>query len=780
MMINKRMRITKHNNKGSTFAIVLVLLTFVAVLSVLVMSASLTNLKMKLVNKNADKTFYTSEDAVAEVYVALGKVSMDCFSSAYTEELSMVQKNIYDASTNTYVYNAAKNIECNEKFRVVFAKKILSTFNTSGQFNTNGTDRYQDNLLGIYNGNSQDVGNFVTLMNSFIEDSESNRLKIESVGDVHIEKNTSSIHSELNNFVLKFTDCVVGYIDQNSYYSYITYNGQIAMPDRLIDFVTSESKGLTEFTEYSLIGNRGILQQSGKGLINGNAYAGASYGLTTGPSTSLTVRNGTFVTSGNIMLKDQSTLNARSMNLWCKNLLVQGNDSAMKIDNYSNTYVSDDLQVDGNNSTVNVSGNYYGYGYEGENYSGNHENSSAIILNGKNSNLDFSKITTLVVSGKAYIDYTQKMAESGYMATSLCANGTGTFPYMTADSISMIGTQELYLVPVNLMNHAVSNPVVGDTSDISVSINNTTFFGYPFLNGTTPYTTRTVDGKTYYYLNFTNTKTVQNYLKALYDDDFYNKTIAGITGDDKVTCDRSREYVKSVVTVNISELESCIQMNPTAQIHTNGALLAVMDPDHMEEYSAVFADNEYGYKDLKAALSTRFTLLRKVLLESYEEDTDGYIEDDIFTNIIDKTKLNTLTNSNAYKNVINDCLLYGIRNEGKPLIISDDPSDIVNASKGNPFVGINKGVIVATGDVLVKKNFNGCIISNGKITIDGNVTVSSSITGISIESLIASDDNYATIFKSCSAEGTGSVLGDSLLGSLTYKDLVTFSDWSKN
>lgn len=60
------------------------------------------------------------------------------------------------------------------------------------------------------------------------------------------------------------------------------------------------------------------------------------------------------------------------------------------------------------------------------------------------------------------------------------------------------------------------------------------------------------------------------------------------------------------------------------------------------------------------------------------------------------------------------------------------------------FRDVDGGVIVASGDVVIKKNFTGTIIAGGTITIEGDVTV----TGLSdTTDIIKTDQKYAEIFK---------------------------------
>lgn len=105
-------------------------------------------------------------------------------------------------------------------------------------------------------------------------------------------------------------------------------------------------------------------------------------------------------------------------------------------------YVYDDLEVNANSSSVLLNGQYYGYNYastdnrsytdasirkgmrkftkdtnegitDGQGIDGQaHYNSSAIILNGENTKLDFSLVSALYVAGQSYIEVSKDTKES--------------------------------------------------------------------------------------------------------------------------------------------------------------------------------------------------------------------------------------------------------------------------------------------------------------------------------------------------------------------------------
>ena len=84
-----------------------------------------------------------------------------------------------------------------------------------------------------------------------------------------------------------------------------------------------------------------------------------------------------------------------SHNLWTEDLNVE----SAYVNFESDCYVQDDLTVDGKYSKVTLSGVYNGYGAEVESA----ENSSAILINGAFTTIDFSSLQDLNLAGHAYV-----------------------------------------------------------------------------------------------------------------------------------------------------------------------------------------------------------------------------------------------------------------------------------------------------------------------------------------------------------------------------------------
>ena len=93
-----------------------------------------------------------------------------------------------------------------------------------------------------------------------------------------------------------------------------------------------------------------------------------------------------------------------SSSIWAENIKTTGDseskEDGAKVNITGNSYVSDDLSLNGKNSTVTLSGRYYGYNFQ-KNYDAakpetfDAKYSSAVMINGQKSRLDMKGLTDL-------------------------------------------------------------------------------------------------------------------------------------------------------------------------------------------------------------------------------------------------------------------------------------------------------------------------------------------------------------------------------------------------
>lgn len=772
----ERKKRSQLNNNGSTLVIVLVMIAFISILSMAVTTAAMTNLRMKAMNRESTKTFYTAEDAIDEIYAALGKTSMECFDTAYQEELAKVINNVSAGLTDpNYVCNNELRIEYMDRIGNAFLEKtdsqLMKTINPDG-VTTYGYQSTNTEAEG------EDADKFILRLQSYLEEGTS--IRINNVEKLSITDTDSKAetNTKLRSYSFQFTNCEIEYQNEDGYYSKITFDGSVGMPDSVINFVTEGTEGIDEFIKYSLVGNTGIEVAGKDTRITGNAYAGKgnNLGLTLNTGANLLMEDGTFVTAGDINLSANATLRAENQDIWCTNIRVNDDYATIDVDSYSSAYVNDDLQIDGNDASIRVYGNYIGYGYKKATNINPHENVSAIIMNGKGATLDFSRIRSLVLAGSAYIDFTKKQLPTSYGTTTL---GAGNFDaYNTGNSIDYIGAQEIYLVPTILMGNQ-ANP--NQSAELTVDLSVDSFFGFSYLDETNPYTVKNIDGMNYYYLNFkSDADTVQNYVKAVFDvgDEFTN-LLNEKSDEVQENYRETKVYVANVVQMNLSNIKSGFTGLSNANVHSNGMMI-IASKARDGSVTTSLADKDassFNYIENDSLCSQYYKslsiLLSQNAIPSFA-DEQQYRNSGVYGVLVDQVVLQEKTGEIGYNPLssTNGKLVYVVHNgnPGSPAIAVGGDGDVTEGS--------NEGIIIASGDVIVNKDFKGLIIAGGKITINNNAKISNKMNGTTVESMVGNNQLLQSILKAWDTEDHVNN-SEVSMENMTYKDLVRISNWRK-
>ncbi len=829
----------KKNNSGSTIVIVLLMTSFVLILSTLITTTTMINLRMKMASSQSTKSFYTAEEAVDEVRAALGVISVECFNTAYEEELTKLYST---NSTGTTVNNK----EANQQMRQKYTKDLLNKmqlFNGVPNADTK-IDFYLARPTGSFTIASWTADDtqvdekkiytsFISTLNNYIEDNT--KLSVEKVTKITFD--VSGV-DPLYSYAVGFYDCVVKYLDNSGNYSYITFNGAVGMPDIEIDFKNDDKVGTLCFADYSLVGNGGIiLPKNASATISGSAYAGTGSStkgtaLTINEGASLTMAGGYFVCGGNIEANNNSGFSANNTSLWAKNINVA---DGVTINSSSATLnLQDDLTVDGENSEVNINGSFFGFGYEEGNLAKQRPNySSAIIVNGLNSHIAFGSIGQLYVAGRAYIKFSDDRA------------------YATGESSAVNINQEIYMIPKKLLTNGSKNPsALNDSAASGVSftcdINANNFFAYDLLASElyesrnayfdtdgnlvdestleTDSTTNLItdsdiraNSKTYYYFKFKDDYARNKYANLILDDTAFDIYIdervnaLGLSGTSESNyrnnAEKLREQVinaknsfkgltnSSITGVSINTLGTFSQITSS----TSGTLSAAeqkiksMSTDRALRYDVLNkilanplkSDDESGWYASRADLQNDLSSRNPAKYNSI--NLSNYTLGDVFGNIINEQGLEELLRSGtgptySYPRFTDNS------NYAVYLLNNSDPTETLKIST----VGFTSGLVVCTGNVDVDVSFSGVILAKGKVTVYSGCTVSNGYTEESFKTAIEGWMNSANeadgtlrngydighIFRFYNTKTTTSS-GTLTVDKMTYKDMVRIDKWRK-
>lgn len=796
----------KANNRGSTLLIVLITVAFIAILGTIAISMAMLNYKMKLVSRDAKKTFYTAEEAVDEIYAGLGKLSMESLDQAYTEQLSSItRQNIIGGESISYsVSNRTANLNVRKNFTQNVVNRLFDENRQFDEISLRQTSNIyfqlteQDRQKGISNTYEQKL---IAKLSSYLENAD--KAAVKSIDGLRIEKSQGAGANALPVYTVTFTNCLVSYVsDTTGYFSDVSFDGVISLPDITIDFLNNGTNGLTTFTDYALIGNTGISVSSGKNLTvdNSSVYAGGGNGFVLENSANAfmnraSVNTYNFISNAAVTVQGGKLEVGGKTNIWCTDLITRNSSNSivnLKIGENCNTYVKDDLQIEGDGNIADLSGDYYGYSYDGNQETNTHYSSSSIIVNGKNSTLDMSKIATLVVGGRAYIDY--RNAADDVLSTDMG-------PYAMGESLALKGDQEAYMVPPSLMKEGnqqgtkLTNPVsknVWETTDVKkqvyVDLNQDTFFGWKYLNQQKPYTAVVVDQEVYVYLNFKDKNSSAQY---------FNDIFAQADAEEPVAYKNTRSYMKSIVIANIADLvQTSIVNTENANVYTNGSLINA-DNGAVNTVSSNGTVDQFVKNSLD--FGNRYSLLNKILycpsfyMESGERNilqnipstitvngtvvNISNVTDNVFTNFINMSYLDSVCAEKGYINKkIGENILFATTAQN--LVLNDDKD----------FENVQGGVLIAKGNVTVKKGqFHGVIIAGGKITIESDAVIDRAISGASsVEEFILNNSDFgenvdfSELFTAWNKDMTPTGSSDEeSIGGITYKKLVSIDKWRK-
>lgn len=819
----------KKNNSGSTIVIVLLMTSFVLILSTLITTTTMINLRMKMASSQSTKSFYTAEEAVDEVRAALGVISVECFNTAYEEELTKLYST---NSTGTTINNK----EANQQMRQKYTKDLLNKMQLFE--GVPSSDAKIAFYLGqpagsftIANWNADDTKvdekkiytSFVDTLNNYIEDNT--KLSVEKVTKITFD--VSGV-SPLYSYAIGFYDCVVKYLDNSGNYSYITFNGAVGMPDIEIDFKNDDKVGTLCFADYSLVGNGGIiLPKNASATISGSAYAGTGASakgtaLTINEGASLTMGGGYFVCGGNIEADNNSGLSVNNTSLWAKNINVS--DGVTINSNAASFNLQDDLTVDGENSEVNINGSFFGFGYEEGNLAKQRPNySSAIIVNGLNSHITFGTLGQLYVAGRAYIKFSDDRA------------------YATGESSAVNINQEIYMIPAKLLTNGSKNPsALNDSAASGVKftcdINENNFFAYDLL-ASEKYESRNayfdIDGnlvdestletdstthlitdaniransKTYYYFKFKDDYARNKYANLILDDTEFESYISGKSDDYK---DNARKLRKQIIAAKDSFKGLTNSSITGVSINTPGAFSQITSSS-----GSTLSAAELKIKAASTDRALRYDVLNKILANPLKSDEESgwytsradlqndlssrnpakyssinlsnYTLGDVFGNIINEEGIEELLRSGA-----GPTYSYPRFTDGSHYAVyklnSADPTETLKIST----VGFASGLVVCTGNVDVDVDFSGVILAKGKVTVESGCTVSNGYTETSfktaMEGWMASANeadgtlrngyDIGHIFRFYNSKTT-TTSGTLTVDKMTYRDMVRVDKWRK-
>ncbi|MDE7232876.1 MAG: hypothetical protein K2N37_07380, partial [Lachnospiraceae bacterium] len=450
----------RRDDRGSAIVIVIIAMAMIGILATTLLWMAYMNYMIKVADIRNKNSFYSAEEVVEQVMAGLRRESAEAVGVAYRDVLAN-----WD------------NLSSEEARSNVFMTTYLDTLVDKLKDPSRGAAYYDRSILEGY----VDVGIFQRGTSGIGVDEDAwdhgNPLG-DPLGDSAMEI--------VNNNSIILKNIYVSCTDDEDRVSIVRTDICLDVPKLIFE----NNGSIDSLYQYSLIGNEGIEVQ-GPGIITaeGSIYAGTDVngkgGLTLGVRTEA---DGTKTKVGNANLVLDSALRVISKG----DISVQGPASGLTVrdvagqDNRvyarnitlssaaasldSKVYVANDLTLDGVGSRVALTKEYYGYGTstfnglpgEAATDSGS---SSAIIINGKDSTVDMSAVTRLLIAGRSYIGSNiGNMAgeEAGYTNTPVTPGVVvPKNPVMMGESIAVKGGQVAYLVPAECIGTLEGETVIG-------------------------------------------------------------------------------------------------------------------------------------------------------------------------------------------------------------------------------------------------------------------------------------------------------------------------------
>lgn len=747
----------KNENRGASLLAVLIVLVVISAIAVVITSVTITNIQMKEVERGTKKNFYSAESV------------MDALRAGAGEKSAEAMKYAYQSVMENYVVSTASGKNLQEEFSRVYLEKLEETFNPADGA---GTPYAKETST---DGTSGDVTYSISYYNKKpIEECIDASSEISGCSILY-DKNTAKYEADYKagTFILK--NLSIEYTDEQKYKTTICTDLVFNTPQ--MNF----NNEINEFMKYALIADKQINVNASSITVNGNAYAGDE-GILADNKGSGAFNGKVTITRGDIVTDSGTSLamGTKSSSVWAQNVeterYARGSEISSIVLN-GNTYIEDDLTLNGEGSTVTVNGNYYGYNFQ-QNYDSyaatkNAEFNSAMMINARNCKLDLSGINYLMLSGRTFV----ARGRDGQNGSTVTKDND----VMLGESLSVRTNQLAYYVPAGYVNaYDPNNIKFSGIQEFETDTGISNIASY--LNASNPIVAYYYGDNVNYYLNFASEQKANDYFAEYANNSSKKSDLRDYAGEyltnDAIILDKN----------HIFALKGDIMYRDKANAKLQVEKVTIQDDSwNIEKDASVYAD-------YSAKLAMKYKALQLSLKEAMPGITtanvritsaDGKIDktaDALFDNLINKEEMSNEVDSKGTDN----CYTISSSLAGKTgvaLIKNSDDTDPHNTAKNYVFstsnVSFEQGIIVATGDVLVTRNFRGLIICGGKITFNDNVTVTSDKALVA--NLFKEDAKrdggpaFSQFFKEFSADS----ITDHISGDMNIDSYLGYENWKK-
>lgn len=702
------------DNRGSALILVIVTVGFVTILASIVMSSAIVNHKIRSIDRRTKDNFYYAEKALDDIYTGIGEDCAIAMGEAYSE-VAAGNGNSYTFTNQEDAYKAYKTLFINKIWTKSYDKTALESYVT----------------VKPGSGHKIDVD---------INPSNIKFLKKDGITAATITDDDAKI-LKIKSLKVTCTEEATGYI------SAISTDIVIDVPDA--HFFTVQESPL----DYAIIANKGIKFKSGITKVNGRVYAGNLSGSSVAydieDNADVTLVGDYLAARGDIDINSDSKLtlgkDSIGSRVWFENLKLSKNGATLEAGNRTGMFALGDLEINANNCTAKLGGAYYGYNneaitsgqpdfktkeYETLGSGRNSDNarnalSSSIIVNGNNATVDVSNLQTLLLMGRAYVDFSdkKKLDETDY-------------EYATGEGFALKTNQEIYLVPQEFITGGYTNPAkeseVGTGFSFTGNYNIPSgWFGCAYLSASNKVRTVKVNDLYYAYLGLDK------------PGEYFERIADAAYDDSDVVSPTAYELKKKMEGSTANSIFSFngLKFNPSANIYIHNGTT----PNGASEF-----DSGYIYKSSNLGIGT-FASYPNALYTKYRDlctnlaahenialgapvgdisDTDWNNADypaKKFVKYDDiPTTSTTSVDTPAYKGNAADDTMYKADFWLDNAVYGTVSVQSGNITQGNALDGI---FLFVDGDVEITagSTINGMIIATGTVTINGGSSGSETV-----------------------------------------------------
>lgn len=783
------------DQKGSTLILVMVIISFLMILGSLLMTMTATNLRLKIYDKKSKQNQYEGESGMAELKTGLNELSAVAMKDAY--------QNVFDryveinASTEGLTNNFDK-MYLNEMMRLLTG----GAYTAGAVYNPAGYEYSVDVLKSYLSTDEGEAGSI-----------RANFVSLNPAGENPIEFPwaESGFSSDCEHYIL-LRNVTMRCKDENGYQ--VTITTDIRMDCPAVFFASS---GIyPEYTQYSLIADDtltfdGTIDHSGY-TVKGNIYAGAGKTYSTASqndpayqesqypyhgdggiqitnNSNSTIMANTIITRANLAIRNNNTLNIMgntigTASLWAHNIetvfaSVSSNrtPSPARLVMEASCNVSDDLQLNAHNSEVVLDGYYNGFSYNlnediDEEYT-NASYSSAILVNGQKSTLDFRNVDELSLAGRAFISRTLTSGQSVNSNDDALNPARGN-DILTGEVVTIKSNQVAYMIPDEyiiyghnpvLKSELESKPVtvsavmmneirnddpglwnllscsVSTASALATDIVGDGYTAFYYNSGDAGASGNGMVPVVYYYYEFKNQEAANEYYKKYMDSNVNRRRLTNL----------AKQFIGN-------DVENHIMLNasllPAADAYAN---ISYYDNTNNE-----MAIDERSSAINSARLAGTISTAREYysrqlsLIAEYEgagtdyrfDDLSGNAEDKgqkrLYDLLIDRSAIVTDSAAGAACGFdANKRKIVEIPDRAAKVYIVDNYGGSAVQTSSLESMGSTdmKGIIVTTGDLVLNTNFTGLIITGGELTVNsgGHATADKRLVQYILKYIVAQE-----------------------------------------